>query len=163
MYLYDKLCEMKLEIIINKIEDSFEAKSPNFPTCIGCGKNKTEAFNNIKDQIKKKLSESLDKQVNELLNKQNATQVVTDPLNKDISHEIFDISDKKSKKLIYKLPLQSDLNIPSNTKRIPHGIFAHGNSIQAEQITDQEDHLINKFSDLFKEHSEQFYYPISLN
>lgn len=154
---------MKLEIIINKKNNIFEAKSPSFPNCVGHGRTKNEAFLELKEKIRVKLCESISKHLNEVLQNENATEVITGIDTTENSHQIFDLLKANTKHFLYKIPFQASLSFSLNRNPSLGNIFSTPSPKPIDEIFAQTNEKNHQFPDLFKENTERFFYPISLN
>lgn len=154
---------MKLEIIINKKSNIFEAKSPSFPNCVGHGRTKNEAFLELKEKIRVKLCESISKHLNEVLQNDNATEVITGINATENSHQIFDLLKGNTKHLLYKIPFQASLSFSLNGNPNLGNFFSTQNPKLVDEISSHTSEKNHQFPDLFKENTERFFYPISLN
>lgn len=83
---------MQLDVVILKIGELFEAKSPAFPLCKGKGKTEKEALKVLNKSISKHLAKSIESLFDDTFNSETYTQIIANPLSASHEqHRIYDL------------------------------------------------------------------------
>ncbi|MDC0036750.1 hypothetical protein OAJ27_00720 [bacterium] len=112
-----------VEVIINKLkDDSFNATTPMFPNCKGCGETTEEALEKLSKSISRFIQKTTKDYLSQRFTSSSYSNVVTrvNDKNNNMQHRVYHQEDKKKfkQKNIYLESLQEILDEVSDTTKI---------------------------------------------